>query len=349
MSKARALVGLVFLLAASDTLAEPVGIVSPGSAAPAVVAPGKTLFVLVRMKLPLTPPPGVQQPAAKKDWRAELKKRMIRSDGALQLIAFNAHVVRYRPERDDVYRVTVEVSPWTPPGIYDLFLFAPGTEEVASAAVHVGGEQGTARLNAVGQNHFHLINESKQPVRYNFSLVLPEKVPGVRVELDGKVVKPDFAGSVGTQSGSRDRVLEFGVSIDAATEMGPGQRSITWHAVKPAPCQGTIEFNLDPQKIDPTMRTGLSFKTDGEKPAFVAWDFGDGTRAVGETTSHLFMLTESVKVRAWGFDHHGRLCPAEAMARVTKPLDRSDCACRQAGHIAGNNLLMELLGYCLPR
>ncbi len=111
----------------------------PRPGLPALVRPGEKIVARVQVPVPLTPPPGVQQPKALRGWRAEL----IGQGRVVEPPAEHRYALRVEDVRTDadltlVYRATVRVPPWVAPGTYALAMDTPGsTRRVAVGSVRV--------------------------------------------------------------------------------------------------------------------------------------------------------------------------------------------------------------------
>lgn len=102
---------------------------------PAVVRAGQRLTARVRLAAPLTPPPGVQQEKALRGWSATLEGRATWQAPRAE----HRHPLRVADVRPDtrvstVFRASVDLPPWLPPGTYDLALQVPGGEVLAGVA-----------------------------------------------------------------------------------------------------------------------------------------------------------------------------------------------------------------------
>ena len=114
-------------------------LVYPRPGLPALVRPGEVLVARVQLPVPLTPPPGLQQPKALRGWRAELLGQGHVVEGPAEH-RYDLRVEDVRPDADRtlVYRARVRVPPWAAPGTYALAMDTPGsTRRVAVGAVRV--------------------------------------------------------------------------------------------------------------------------------------------------------------------------------------------------------------------
>jgi len=102
---------------------------------PAVVRAGQRLTARVRLAAPLTPPPGVQQEKALRGWSASLEGRSTwRAPRAEHRHPLRVADVRPDTRVSTVFRASVDLPPWLPPGTYDLALQVPGGEVLAGVA-----------------------------------------------------------------------------------------------------------------------------------------------------------------------------------------------------------------------
>lgn len=114
-------------------------LVYPTAGMPAVVAAGATLEARVSVPVPLTPPPGHQQPAALLPWSARLFTSLPAAFGADPSLVYPLPVVDVRPEdgRSLRYRLRLPVPAWAAPGVYSLRIGGPGGRASAVAVVVV--------------------------------------------------------------------------------------------------------------------------------------------------------------------------------------------------------------------
>ena len=157
-ARARAEDWLAVLPECEGARAEPSGLVYPRAGLPAVVGAGELLVVRVRLRVPLTPPPGIQQTRALQGFSAVLQGHA----QALPVTAGRAappalahryplEVISVRPEGASSlrYRVTLPVPAWAAPGTYDLLLEASGMALRAQGAVRVLAQGAGVRLGAL--------------------------------------------------------------------------------------------------------------------------------------------------------------------------------------------------------
>lgn len=230
-----------------------VTLVAPSVAEPALVAPGDTLSILVRLATALTPPPGVQQPRALREWSASLigNARPIATAAEHRYLL---HVINVRPETSHslTYRVKVALPAWIAPGHYALALSGPGgSVEAANTVSIVLGtsvpEGGLIALRAGADR-------------------LATLVPGVRWYPATTVGSPAQAPAVVGW-------LPPGVAADSM-RVRPAQSSEITVAIQPSPRAGA--------------RSTLT-AVGVPKGAQIAWSLSDGTTAFGPgQLDHLF-------------------------------------------------------------
>lgn len=107
----------------------------PRPGLPAVVRAGQRLSTRVRLAAPLTPPPGVQQEKALRGWSASLEGQSTWRVPQAE----HRHLLRVSDVRPDtrvstVFRASIDLPPWLPPGTYDLVLRVPGGEVLGGVA-----------------------------------------------------------------------------------------------------------------------------------------------------------------------------------------------------------------------
>jgi len=133
----------------------------PRPGLPAVVHAGQPLIARVRMPVPLTPPPGIQQTRALRGYSAELLAPTpplepnatgagTGADGDAGAAAhrYPLEVIAVRPDGASSlrYRVTMPVPAWAAPGVYALHLVAAGVVLQSEAKVVVLAQGATPRL-----------------------------------------------------------------------------------------------------------------------------------------------------------------------------------------------------------
>jgi hypothetical protein len=145
----------------------------PRPGLPAVVAAGQRLVSRVRLPLPLTPPPGIQQARALREYSAELRALTpeLSPSASVTAIAptttvnatarkaadvppahrYRMEVIGVRPEGASSlrYRVTIPVPAWAAPGAYMLRLVAAGVVLPGEAPVVVLAQEALPRLRAL--------------------------------------------------------------------------------------------------------------------------------------------------------------------------------------------------------
>jgi len=113
-------------------------ILSPTALDTVTQAPGSVLSISVRLSNALTPPPGIQQARALRDWSARLTGHADLVDGNAQY-AYELRVTNLRPQgaRSLDYRVEIPLPEWIAPGDYDVLLTGNGGQASVPHAVKV--------------------------------------------------------------------------------------------------------------------------------------------------------------------------------------------------------------------
>ncbi|MFO8073965.1 MAG: hypothetical protein R6V85_19045 [Polyangia bacterium] len=328
-----ALLALALLAASVESLAERVDrIVSPGPEHPLEVAPGRAFSAVLRMRLPLTPPPGVQQSRAWNGWSAVLTREAAAAfSGAERRLEYQLRLVRVRPRGSGMYRAVLVPPAWIAEGRYDLEIRAPGFGSRAPRSVIVSRlRQRSARcvetlpLTRTGPGRFEI---GKRPGACVLEIAIPADAAGVSVELGKRTIEPELVAWCAvprSAKGSRDRVLQFfgegiqggSLTIERVEEARGGGCCIVWAGAEHG--AGGIE-----------QLEGV-YRRDGESVS-IAWDLGDGCWAAGERVRHRWMLDRGARVTATGFDRFGRSCTAVTRAPSGSRPERGGCGCEVAG------------------
>lgn len=339
-------------------------IIEPTSAAPAQLRAGDTLRAVAKLRLPLTPPPGVQQPDVWKGWRVRLARRVaIALDGASPVVEYPARLLRIRPDRGDRYVITATTPPWLLPGQYDLTIEGPGFEGLAAGAVIVtdsrgegGGPRGEWRLRhgAIAE----LTWVGSWSGRAAFEVV----VPGVRVGLRATVERGDTrprqlleldAASWTTAPGANGegaaRLLRFRLDPPLDRTADSGKLAVDLERVDTGACRAEIRWSESSNRAGPTDWRELSFRGVDDAVS-ILWDFGDGDHGAGRNARHRWIFDERSRVSATGFDRYGAACTAETMATGQLASGRG-CGCTPIGRrrAAAPDLLGFFLSVALAR
>jgi hypothetical protein len=297
------------------------------------VAPGGVLEILVKLRLPLTPPPGVQQPKANEGWRVTLVKRdVLTLSGEPTTASYEHPLMRLRPVKRDVYRLFVELYPWLLEGAYDLEVVGPGFHASRPGALRVGGASTAVPppvVRAVGHRTLAVENSSPGPRRAHFNLLLPGDVAGIAVTRDGAPIFPGrvVLASVRGNSEKRDRVLSFSIEMRGAKGEASSNTVIKWTTTPARPCDAVISW-LDADRRRETMAwrdLALNAKTP---PTTVIWDFGDGRWGEGQKVRYRWLLTSRAEVTAWVFDRSGGMCEVHSAAELSALDAAAGCGCR---------------------
>ncbi len=336
----RPCLALALLLFSSGVSPEPrhsvVGILTPGETAPA--APGGGLLqVDIRLRLPLTPPPGVQQPAALEGWRVVLERRdLLTPDGARHAARYELPVMRLRPAGSgEVYRLSVELVPWLLPGRYDLIVEGPGFSDLAEGAVIVGpAATASPEIGIAGRAgmSFALSNPSPRPVEFALHLALPDELPGISLRAGGAEQAPTAASflSMTKRSGGQGRVLVYDLRIPGREGDTDGLLPVALTKRAAATCASEIVWTKADEPRETMAWRDLSWRAP-RPPVTVIWRFGDGRWGVGRKVRHRWLLQNEATVSAVSIDELGRTCDATSRYRLN-PLTRgSGCSCAVIG------------------
>jgi hypothetical protein len=289
-------------------------IVSPSGDQPEgllTLGAGDVLAAVVQLRLPLTPPPGVQQRRAWEGWSVRLVRRAhVALRGASRSLEYPARLLRIRPLEDGRYRLSALTLSWVPGGLYDLIIQGPGIEDTARRSVMVR-DRGTVPIG--------------------FDLVIPGEGPGVLVEMSGVRTKPRYVtwAAVPTKGRVTARLLRFAVGY--VEDGNDSQQKITYFD---APGNGKkIELGMSPnsERVDPVEWYTLTL---ANREAFdlvsVAWDLGGGNWGEGFRVRHRWIFDDMVQVKATAFDSAGRPHEGQLQRPIKNPEDRSGCACSQS-------------------
>jgi len=326
--------------AATDVRAEARGIVEPTADAPSRPEPGTELRAIVRLRLPLTPPPGVQQPRAWKGWSVRLVRSaqlaLFDADGSVE---YPARLLRIRPAGDQLYRVSAKTLPWMAPGRYDLLIDGPGFAGRAAAAVIVPGKGPgepppglEPRLSGEGSS-IELRNGGAEPAEQILEVVVPADHPGVRVTRGERELAPSYvtwSRPPAPEAGSAPRLLAFAVEVPGASGDAPGIAHLRSAAVAPrGECRLALEWER-PATRRPTEWQTIRADT-GDDSQIVIWDYGDGEWGIGSPVRHRWLFDPAVRLRASSLDRYGRVCSAARQLQLDSPTDRAGCGCAQVG------------------
>jgi hypothetical protein len=329
-------------------------IVAPTAEAPRTVEPGEAFNAVIRLNLPLTPPPGVQQAKAWEGWSVGLARRVdVALGGASPLIGFPARLVRIRPAADDRYRVAAETPPWLPPGRYDLAITGPGFDGIAGESIVVpasrsgaAGDAGLEQRLLAGQE-VELLNRGAAPVAGVLEVAIPQAGGGLRAALvdedSGEAASLPLLAALWTEGRSdggadRARLLRFAVVVPGAKGTTPGRSLVRLEDARPASCNASIRLVDEDTPSDPMAWRELEYV--GGEPVTVIWDFGDGQRGAGRRVRHRWLLSTEARVVATGFDRHGSPCTA-ALEVSGVISGRRSCGCSTVGTLRGPGLLWE--------
>ena len=311
-------------------------VVFPDAAHPAVVGADRLLEVHASLRLPLTPPPGVQQTAAVRGWRIVLTaKNGWNLDNTPASVRYELPVMRIRPLKGDVYRILAEPPPWLAEGRYDVAVQGPGFNASSRNAVIIPGASGTepprfATLMNTAADHTFLLtaepDDASQPSCLR--IVLPKSMPGISVTYNGAALSPSemtFAALPITGA----RVLTFSLPKQPS---GKIPMRLQWSAVSAAPCDGRILLS-EAVKNDAMAYRDLTFRTS-RQPKSILWDFGDGRYGIGASVRRRWMLTDEARISAWAIDDNGRVCEDHRIVKLNELARENGCSCTAVGNLS---------------
>jgi hypothetical protein len=286
---------------------------APDAGAPARTAPGEILEVVARLRLPLTPPPGVQQPRVWSGWSVGLRRAAdLAAAGAAPVIEVRLRPLRLRPAGGDRYRLSAVVPRWVLSGSYDLLLHGPGVADEVPGAVIVGGG----------------------PPRDAVDAVLPAGAAGFAATLDGRPLRAQavsfsrFDGETGAGSGRVVR-LELPAPDHGGAEPDPREAAarIAFAEAPQRPCGARIE--LLPDAAWPAAGClGVAAWAGDPEAVSVLWEIGSRATTDGPRARLSCVADPGTVVRATGFDGSGRPCRAERRIPVRDPRSAAGCGCR---------------------
>ena len=314
-------------------------IVAPDAEHPVFVEADRLLEVHAALRLPLTPPPGVQQTAAVRGWKIILTaENAWNLDKTPAVLRYELPVMRIRPLKDDAYRILTEPPPWLPEGRYNVTVTGPGFGAAAPKAVVVpGASEGKeplfATVSATSPEQTFLIPDEKIDAnRPRFlRVVLPKSVAGIAMTRNGAHLYPESI-AFDDLPNTGARVLTFALpnrnsQNPAKTEDGPMR--LQWSVVHDPQCDGRIRIS-DTVKNDAMAYRDITFHAT-YAPKTILWDFGDGRFGVGASVRRRWMLTNEAKITAWAFDDNGRVCEDETVVRLNELARNNGCSCTAVG------------------
>ncbi|MBW2277542.1 MAG: hypothetical protein JRF63_08630, partial [Deltaproteobacteria bacterium] len=337
-------------------------IVEPTAAAPVEILAGEPLRAIARLRLPLTPPPGVQQPRVWEGWEVRLSRRVeVVLDGASPLLEFPARLLRIRPDEGDRYSITVDTPPWLPPGRYDLAIAGPGFEGLAvdsvvvkGAGVQANAERAEWRL--LGEATAELVRAGDGADVVAFEVVLPaagagllatgvDRATGSRQELE--LVGATWTTAPGPGGKGRARLLRFLLDLPRQQRGEVRGVRVELERVAGSSCRPEIRWSAVAKHVGPTEWRELIF--DGlDQPVSIIWDFGDGEHVQGRRARHRWIFSSKVPVSATGFDRVGVACSATTSAD-SELVPARGCDCSAVGRgVDPTSLLDFFLSAALP-
>ena len=294
--------------------------ITPTKANPVHVNDTNTIDIKVRLLLPLTPPPGVQQPAANKGWRATLSRSdFVNINGETETIRYTFPILRLRPDKDDVYRIVIETPPWLVDGLYDLTVHGPGFDAASPRAVRKGN-QNLSIPKVTDISTVLIAEETPHPVLV--PLVIPKAVWGVRVMHRQSKLKPHaIVPARLPDTGSRVAFFKLdagptrSLRIEALKKTGDCDTSFEWQTLGP---NETLAWrNLAVKSSDSLVNT--------------IWDFGDGRQGTGALVRHRFLLHNRAKVTVRTYNADGVTCVSQQELALNPLKMSGGCGCMLVG------------------
>jgi len=287
---------------------------SPDALDPLRVEPGERMDLWVRLRQPLTPPPGVQQIGVWDGWFVGLRRTVdLAVQGAERTVEYRLRPLRVRPAGGDRYRMTAVAPPWVLAGTYDLLLGGPGVEASSPGALVIaGGEEDGVFLD----------------------VTLPPGPSGVSAFVDGAPLVPSavsLAGFGSGAAGAEGRVVRFAVPGAGDAGLGPVADRVALRPVAGRSCHARVALRSD---------DSVAYEGDPGAVA-VIWEIGDWATAAGREARLTPALDDGVTIRATGLDGYGRPCRAEQRVPGHAPRAVGGCGCL-AGASGGDGLFVVL-------
>jgi hypothetical protein len=312
-------------------------IISPSASNPAEIEQNEVLEVLVLTRLPLTPPPGVQQPAAHQGWHILLKQNDVYTlHGKNKSLEYEVDVIRLRPSTNsNTYLLHARPLPWIPNGSYDLDVQGPGFKGFAPRAIQIGvARENQPKTTGIrvehGSDTLDLINPNPGDTKFEFNLLVPAAVGGIELSDGSRVLKPSrvvWAG-VKSQKISPDRLLTYKVLIPGTgTDGKPGHKQVRWRRLKPLTCRAEISISEDKLDYQTLSWREFELRLNEFDALNIIWDFGGGYWGVGKKFRHRFLLEQKATVRATAFDIFGRTCSAEKVVALALKRSKASTSC----------------------
>lgn len=308
-------------------------VVYPSSDVPETVKAGQLLELHVTLRLPLTPPPGVQQNAAIENWQVVLKSEAAWTRrGKRAPLQYTLPVMRIRPFAGDTYRLQVELPPWLPGGLYDAVVRGPGVEAAAPQSIRLtaGDEQFQSLPITTTSTPGEMVLHNSQPthLRGTFQILLDKQETGATVVVNKVALRP-LSVTFARVPIDGTRVLTFAVDVPPGTVEKPGMVHVRIQSESPISCSG--EINLSPAAAnDATAYRDIRFDSN-DSPHSVIWDFGDGRYGSGNPVRHRFLLTNQAEITVWSLDAAGRICTSTADTTLNELSHSGGCSCIAVG------------------
>ena len=291
-------------------------VLSPTKSNPAVLKPGDQLEVHVAMRLPLTPPPGVQQPRAWSGWSLVLRRRAaVALRGASPEVKYVVKILRVRPGGTGKYIITAQSLPWMSSGLYDLILECPGFKGLSVDAVKVGTWSGLV------------------------DVVIPMDGPGLSASLKGRKLNAfeiTLSRSPGEENDLSDVGRIFSYRLSSLSEV----------LFKDAVSVGmplSLTWEREGEEFRPVDWRNVKIKAEGAIKN-VIWDFGDGDWGSGLSVRHRWFFTLEATVNVIAFDTLGNITHISESRSLKKPMSRSkmSCSCRNVGAVGERDYFFKI-------
>jgi hypothetical protein len=307
-------------------------ILYPTSDAPEKVSAENTVDIQVALRLPLTPPPGVQQPAANKGWEIIFSRdNLYDESGKPARIQYRFPVMRLRPVVGDIYRVTVEIAPWLPDIRYDLTVSGPGFHAQSPGAVIKGtidDHRQSGPTVVASDGGFLITTSGSAPPKKTWMVVISKNSPGIALTVNKQRARPTSV--VPAQiPGDGSRLATFIIDVNHVDEQRPTSERIDIKTVTPVACNAKMTWEDLATNQVLEWRT-LSVVTP-TPPINIVWDFGDGRYGEGTSVRHRFLLSNTAMVTAVTFDDSGRICTVRKKLELNSLITDSGCGCTLVG------------------
>ena len=305
-------------------------IISPGGDTPTSIAPDNTFEVHLVLRLPLTPPPGVQQFAANKGWHVTLSRDDFSDhQGRPARLRYTFPIMRLRPFEKNAYRITVETAPWIPDGLYDLTVTGPGFHGEAKKSIRKGASTPDGNKSQV--TPLSVDGGVDKPLpggdRFLTGIVIPGSTPGVRLSRNGTPI-PLTNVVPATLPDTGARLVMFEIERESL-HSPPHTLPFALETVKAAPCN----IDIDGESAGPNRALEWRMLTlSSPTPALsVIWQFGDGRFGEGNAVRHRFLLPNTATVTVNVYDQIARRCTLKKRIELNTIRKTTGCGCFLVG------------------